>query len=76
MASERGMRIVAELAQVLRIAKQIKVTLHQLRIPERLEAVLVHGEAFSHGSAAVGHQGGGFHGEDLVIRKLLAIVAD
>ena len=44
---EGGMRIVTEFAQVLRVAEKIEITLHQLRIPERLKTLLVDRQAFA-----------------------------
>jgi hypothetical protein len=43
-----GASIVAKLAQVLRVAQEIEVTVHELRIPQRLETLLVDRQAFPH----------------------------
>ena len=48
VGEERGVGIVAKLAQILRVAQKIEVTLDELRIPQRLEALLVNREAVAH----------------------------
>jgi len=42
IGDESGMGVIAELAQVLRLAQKIEITFHQLRIPERLKTLLVY----------------------------------
>ena len=46
IGDQGGVSIVTKLAQVLRVAQKIEITLHQLRIPERLKTLLVDGQAF------------------------------
>ena len=38
IGEQRGVGVVAELAQVLRVAEEIEITLDELRVPERLES--------------------------------------
>src|SRR5258708_11386545 len=48
-----GVSIVAKLAETLRIAQKIEITLHQLRIPERLAILLLHGPTLADSTPAV-----------------------
>src|ERR1700719_4120161 len=70
------MSIVTKLAQILGLAQKIEIALHQLRIPERLKTLLVDGQSFTDRSFAILHDRLGLHGEDLIVGKFLAIVAD
>src|ERR1700739_682315 len=70
------MCIVTKLAQILCLAQKIEIAPHQLRIPERLKALLVERQSFTNGFLAILHDRLGLHGEDLIVGKLLAIVAD
>ena len=69
-----GVRIVAKLAQILRVAQQIKITLDQLRVPQRLEALLIDCQPFANGALPIIHHRSGSHREYLIVGKLLAIV--
>ena len=73
---ERGASLVEEFAQILRFAQQIEITLDQLRIPERLKSLLVNRKAFAHRALAIFDHRFRFHGEDLVVGKLLAVIGN
>ena len=70
------MRIVSKLPQVFRITQQVEVALHQLRIPNRLKALLVYRQAFMHRAFSVLHHRVRPDRKYLVPRKLLAIVTN
>ncbi len=76
IGDQRGVGVVAELAQVLGVAEEIEITFDELRIPERLESLLVDRESFANRSFAIFDHRGRFHGKDLIVGELLAVVGD
>ena len=76
IGEQRGVGVVAELAQVLGVAEEIEITFDELGVPERPESLLVDRESFANRSFAIFDHRGRFHGKDLIVGELLAVVGD
>src|SRR5208283_1106 len=73
---ERGAGFIQKLTKILGLREKVKIALHQLRVPERLKALFVHGQTLLNGALAVFHQRFGLYLEDFVARKLLLVTGD
>src|SRR5258708_36641965 len=73
---QRFAGLIEKLAKTLRFAQQIEIALHQFRVPEWLEALLINRQTFSHRTLPVSDQGLCLYRESLVAWKLFVVTAN